>query len=76
MASDALEIARTRELLRDGRAKAIRLRAGLARSEVARALSVDDSTVARWEAGVRIPRADAAVRYGRLLRDLADLGLR
>ena len=70
--NDAVEIARARELFRSGRAKTIRERAGLNVSEMARATNVNVSTVARWEAGQRSPRGEAAKRYARLLRELSE----
>ncbi|MGO8724412.1 MAG: helix-turn-helix domain-containing protein [Acidimicrobiales bacterium] len=72
MANDAVEIARARELIRSGRAQAIRERAGLSRLEMARSAGVDDSTIARWESGERSPRGEAAKRYARLLRELSE----
>lgn len=74
MSSDVLEIARARALIRGGDAQRIREQSGLTRSEVARSLEVDDSTVARWETGARTPRGEDAVRYARLLRELRKVG--
>jgi DNA-binding transcriptional regulator YiaG len=75
MATDALEIARARDLIRTGRAEAIRINAGLVRSDIARTLKVSPSTVGRWEKGARVPRGEMAKRYAKLLRDLAEVGL-
>lgn len=72
-ASDAVEIARVRELASSGDAKAIRERARLSRSEVARSVEVDPSTIGRWEEGLRSPQGDAAIRYGSVLRELTKL---
>jgi DNA-binding transcriptional regulator YiaG len=38
--------------------------------EVARGVGVAVATVSRWEAGQRIPRGAAALRYGELLESL------
>jgi DNA-binding transcriptional regulator YiaG len=72
---DAVEIATAREMIRSGRAKLIREGAHVSRSEVASSIDVTESTVWRWEEGKRIPRGDVARRYGRLLRELAEVGL-
>jgi DNA-binding transcriptional regulator YiaG len=75
MATDALEIARARDLVRTGRAQAIRVSAGLSQGDIARTLKVWTSTVRRWESGERVPRGEIAKRYAKLLRDLAEVGL-
>lgn len=74
MASEAVKIALVRELVRSGRAKAIRLRAQVSQAEVARSVHVDPGTVGRWEDGLRSPRGAAAIRYGVVLRQLTELG--
>jgi transcriptional regulator with XRE-family HTH domain len=73
MANDAVEIARARELVRSGRARVIRERAGLSLSEMARSTGDNVSTIARWEAGERSPRGEVAKRYARLLRELSEV---
>jgi len=70
---EAVEIARVREMARSGCAKAIRQRARVSRSEIARSIEVDPSTIRRWEEGLRVPQGAAAIRYGALLRELAEL---
>jgi DNA-binding XRE family transcriptional regulator len=37
---------------------------------VAAELGVHETTVAKWEAGKRVPRGDVARQYGRLLKAL------
>jgi len=54
-----------------GSARRIRQAAGLSQAEVAAVLGVAQTTVASWETGRRVPRGPAAVRYGRLLEELA-----
>ena len=70
---DAVEIARVRQMARTGRAKEIRTRAGLTIVDLAEALDVSTTTIFRWERALCSPRADAALRYGRLLTDLGKL---
>lgn len=65
------EIARVRAMLRSGRAREIREHAGLSVPEVADALNLNPSTVARWERGERVPRGSSAIAYAELLRELA-----
>ena len=71
----AVEIAQARELVRSGRAQAIRERNHLSRSEIARGVGVHEATVGRWESGTREPRGEAAIRLGRLLHELAKVAL-
>jgi DNA-binding transcriptional regulator YiaG len=71
--TDAAEIARVREWVRSGRAKAIRERAHVSQAEVAETIGVDPATVSRWEAGGRVPRGAVAERLGKLLRELSEV---
>lgn len=59
-----------RELTSSGAARDIRVAARLSQSDIARSIDVDASTIARWEAGKRLPRGDAAIAYARLLQRL------
>lgn len=52
---------------RSGRARSIRRAALMSQSDIASAVGVDASTVARWEKGERLPRGDAAARYRSVL---------
>lgn len=60
-----------RRLIASGEAREIRLAAGLTLREVGEAVGVAPSTVFRWEAGQRTPRA-AAARYLALLEGIAE----
>lgn len=62
-----------REAASTGSGADIRELAGLTQSELARAVRVTPSTVNRWESGGRRPTGDAALRYGRVLRRLAEI---
>lgn len=64
---DLLALRRVRALVRSGSAMAVRVSAGLSRSEVARAAQVSERALFRWEKGERVPHGDAALRYGRVL---------
>ena len=61
-----------REAARTGKGAALREAAGLSQGELARAAKLDESTVSRYESGVRAPRGDAAIRYARVLRRLEE----
>jgi DNA-binding transcriptional regulator YiaG len=50
-----------------GRARELRERAGLSRSEVARALGTSSRTIYKWERDQRAPMRHNAVKYARLL---------
>jgi DNA-binding transcriptional regulator YiaG len=67
---EVLAIAQVRADMASGRARAIRERARLSQSEVARALGVHWTTVAHWEAGRRSPRGETAARYAEMLWQL------
>jgi DNA-binding transcriptional regulator YiaG len=69
----AVQLAQVRELLRSGRARAIRERANVSIRELADSLEVHEATVARWESGARSPRGPIALRYAELLRALAEV---
>ena len=53
------------------RTRSIRIGADLSLAEVAEPVGVDRSTIFKWERGTRVPRGEAAIRYGRLLDRLA-----
>ena len=67
--TEALIFARAAAL--SGEARALRVAADLSLAEVADAVGRDKATISRWEHGKVRPRGDAAVRYGRLLAQLA-----
>jgi DNA-binding transcriptional regulator YiaG len=72
---DPVQVALFRKQLRNGEAREIRERSHVSATEAAKHNGVTTSTVLRWEAGEREPRAAAAVRYGRFLRELTEAGL-
>lgn len=65
--ADVLKISRARAALASGEATEIRKAAHLSQAEMAAAAGVTQPTVARWEAGVRVPRGKTARRYARVL---------
>jgi DNA-binding transcriptional regulator YiaG len=72
MTPNLVRLADVREAARSGEARRLRLSAGLSLGEVAREIRVAVPTVLRWETGERRPRGKAALRYGRLLEQLAE----
>ena len=66
---DMLVLARA--LTRSGRARTLREDAGLSLADVASGVGASRVTIHRWEHGTHAPRAEAAVKYGRLLAHLA-----
>jgi len=68
--TDAVDLARLRTWTASGRARTIRESARLSRGDVARSIGVNETTVARWELGLRSPTGAAAVRYLELLNAL------
>ncbi len=72
-AAELVELSEVRAFARSGAARAIRLAAQVSLSELAEAAGVSLSTIHKWEAGERVPRGQAALRYKRLLDQLAEL---
>jgi transcriptional regulator with XRE-family HTH domain len=70
-ASELVDVARVRSLVKSGAARSIRLAAGVGLYEMAAAAGCDPSTLWRWEAGERVPSAEHAIRYGKVLEELA-----
>jgi len=70
--SDAIMLATAREALASGEAERIREDADLSRSEVGAVCGVDQSTIYRWERGLRVPRGVPALRFAHLLSALRD----
>jgi DNA-binding XRE family transcriptional regulator len=71
--TNAASIATARRLVADGGGQEIYKGARLSRRDVARHLEVDESTVYRWEKGLRTPRGPLAVRYAELLAELIEV---
>ncbi|WP_084701037.1 helix-turn-helix domain-containing protein [Streptacidiphilus anmyonensis] len=68
----ALRLVEVRAALSSGEAQRLRAAAQLSISEVANECGVDQSTVWRWEKGIRKPRGIAAIRYGALIAALRE----
>jgi len=64
-------LTRVRGLAKSGEARRIREASSLSLSEVAAAVGVGVSTLARWELGDRRPQGEAALRYLGILDELA-----
>ncbi|WP_438478993.1 helix-turn-helix domain-containing protein [Streptomyces asiaticus] len=65
-----LRLAQVRAAVSSGEAERLRVAARLSIGEVARACGVDQSTVWRWENGMRKPRGRGALAYGELIESL------
>jgi len=70
-ANDLVMVTRARALSSSGMARSIRIAAGASLPECARVCGVSISTVWRWEQAERRPRGEPAIRYARLLEELA-----
>lgn len=62
-----IKLARARRYAASGDARTIRTANDLSIAEMAEAIGVDESTVCRWELGMRRPGGDAAVQWVDLL---------
>lgn len=67
------DLPRLRRMVETGAARALRLDAGLSLAELAEPVQVHRGTISRWERNVRRPRGEAAVRYLRVLEELAGV---
>ncbi|WJD99734.1 helix-turn-helix transcriptional regulator [Streptomyces antimycoticus] len=65
-----LRLAQVRAALVSGEARQLRVAAHLSVSEVASECGVDQSTIWRWENGVRTPRGKTALIYGEIIQSL------
>jgi len=70
---EIVELIHMRDLIRFGKARDLRIDAGLSCVEVARALGVHKVTLYHWERGSHRPRGEAAVKYAAFLLDLESL---
>ncbi len=70
--SEVKELLEARDAARTGRARRLREASGLSQVEVARLVGVRPSTINRWEAQERVPHGDVAIRWVRVLHDLAN----
>lgn len=57
----------------DGRAKNLRIQAGLSFRELGKVADLNPSTIAKWESGSRVPHGEIGIRYGRTLSSLDEL---
>ncbi|MEU0809545.1 helix-turn-helix transcriptional regulator [Streptomyces sp. NPDC005970] len=69
-----LRLAQVRAALVSGEARRLRIAAQLSIGEVAHECGVDQSTIWRWENGVRTPRGKAALAYGEVIDSLRKQG--
>ena len=70
---EVLDIAHARLMCQRGVARALRVGAGLSLSDVARAVSVSEASVSRWETQKRGPSTpEVAAELGRLYRRLVQ----
>ena len=61
-----------RALAESGAARSIRIAARLSLAEMASLVQIAPSTLSRYERSQRSPRAEQAVRYGRVLAELTS----
>lgn len=70
--AQVLRIVELRTAVSTGEARRLRVAAQLSIGEVARSCGVDQSTVWRWEKGVRRPRGSGALEYAELIAELRE----
>jgi transcriptional regulator with XRE-family HTH domain len=66
------ERSRARQLIATGKARELRVAAGISQAEIASRCGVLPSAVSRWENGSRRPRGKAAAVYSAIVLALAD----
>jgi DNA-binding transcriptional regulator YiaG len=69
------KLARVRAMTKSGDARRIRLTSGLSLEEIGAPCGVDQSTIYRWEIGLRAPQGEAAIRYLAVLDALAKVAV-
>jgi DNA-binding transcriptional regulator YiaG len=67
---DLAAVARARRLAKSGAGRAMRVAARVSIRDVAHAVGTSTSVVWRWKKGQRLPRAEFAVRWVRVLDGL------
>jgi len=70
--SDLAAAAAVRGQLQSGAARQARKAAGVSAADVARAVKVSRATVSDWETGRKMPTAEHALAYGRVLAALRE----
>lgn len=68
---ELLLLSEARQLAVSGRGRQIRETAGVSQSELSAAISTTVAGISKWESGQRRPTGAAAIRYARLMRELA-----
>jgi DNA-binding transcriptional regulator YiaG len=69
--ADLLTLSDARRACAAGAAREMRESAGLTQDEIAEIVGVTRAAVSQWERGQRVPAGNAALAYGRLLRQYA-----
>lgn len=69
--SELLLIAQARDRVATGEARQLRTAAGLTQRQVGDHCGVTSTAISHWEAGFRVPRGRPALRWARLLSELA-----
>jgi DNA-binding transcriptional regulator YiaG len=71
MSNNAKHLSQLRRMCTSGAALMIRQSAGVSLAEIAEPVQVDRSTISRWERSLSVPRGEPALRYLRVLEELA-----
>ena len=69
---ELLLLTEARHLAASGRARHIREAAGVSQGELGAAVGATVAGISKWENGQRRPTGACAIRYARLIRELAD----
>ncbi len=70
---DTVRLVKIRRLAESGALRPLRYTAGFSLSEGGAGAGVDRTTIHRWETGTRRPTGAGAVRYMKLLEELAGV---
>jgi DNA-binding transcriptional regulator YiaG len=73
MPNRSVLIAQAVQLARSGRAREIRVSRGLSQEAIARDTGVHRTAVGHWERGEAMPTGDRAIRWLRLMDELAQV---
>lgn len=70
---EGLTVARVKSLLRTGRARVIRERAGMSQAEAAKMIGTDHWQISRWESRKAVPEHGALLALARLYDGLEEI---
>ena len=69
---ELLLLTEARQLAASGRGRDVREAAGVSQAEIGAAIGATVAGISKWENGLRRPSGASAIRYARVIRELAN----